>query len=66
MLGDKVRPEDMDQSVRISSDLGRHVAWLEQDLAVGFDHLYIHEAGPEQERFVRAFGEKVLPRLQST
>ena len=64
VLGEKVKPEDMDQSVRISSDLNRHVAWLEQDLAVGFDRLYIHEAGPEQERFVRAFGEQVLPRLR--
>jgi probable non-F420 flavinoid oxidoreductase len=63
VLGEKVRVEDMDQSVRISSDVGRHVAWLEQDIAAGFDHLYLHEAGPEQERFIEVFGERVLPRL---
>jgi probable non-F420 flavinoid oxidoreductase len=63
VLGEKIRPEDMDQSVRISGDVERHVAWLQQDLALGFDHLYLHEAGPEQERFVRVFGEQVLPRL---
>lgn len=63
-LAGKVRPEDMDQSVRISSDLGRHVAWLQQDIAIGFDHLYLHDAGPEQERFVETFAGKVLPQLR--
>jgi coenzyme F420-dependent glucose-6-phosphate dehydrogenase len=63
-LGEKVRPEDMDRSVRISSDLKRHIAWLQADLEIGFDHLYLHEAGPNQERFVETFGEKVLPQLR--
>jgi coenzyme F420-dependent glucose-6-phosphate dehydrogenase len=63
-LGEKVRREDMDQSVRISSDLKRHIAWLQADLEIGFDHLYLHEAGPDQERFVETFGSKVLPQLK--
>jgi coenzyme F420-dependent glucose-6-phosphate dehydrogenase len=59
-----VTPEDLDGAVRISSDLGRHVEWLRGDLARGFDGLYLHEVGPEQERFVETFGHKVLPRLR--
>ena len=59
-----VTPNDLDGAVRISSDLGRHVEWLQGDLARGFDALYLHEVGPEQERFVEAFGREVLPELR--
>ena len=60
-----VTPDDLDAAVRISSDPGRHVAWVEADLARGFDAIYLHEVGPEQERFVEAFGREVLPRVRS-
>lgn len=59
-----VTPDDLDGAVRISSDLGRHVEWLRGDLERGFDGLYLHEVGPEQERFVEVFGREVLPRLR--
>jgi probable non-F420 flavinoid oxidoreductase len=59
-----VTPDDLDEAVRISSDPGRHVEWLRGDLERGFDGLYLHEVGPEQERFVEAFGREVLPRLR--
>jgi coenzyme F420-dependent glucose-6-phosphate dehydrogenase len=59
-----VRSEDMDRVVRISSDLGRHTAWLQRDLERGFDGLYLHEVGPEQDRFIEAFGRSVLTQLR--
>jgi coenzyme F420-dependent glucose-6-phosphate dehydrogenase len=59
-----VTPDDLDGAVRISSDLDRHVDWLRGDVERGFDGLYLHEVGPEQERFVEVFGREVLPRLR--
>ena len=59
-----VTPADLDGAVRISADLGQHVAWLGGDLERGFDGLFLHEVGPEQERFVEVFGREVLPRLR--
>ena len=59
-----VTRDDLDGAVRISSDLGRHVEWLQRDVERGFDGLYLHEVGPEQERFVEAFGREVIPRLK--
>ena len=59
-----VTPDDVGSAVRISSDFGRHVEWLQRDLERGFDALYLHEVGPEQERFVETFGREVLPRLR--
>ncbi|HEV7300663.1 MAG TPA: TIGR03885 family FMN-dependent LLM class oxidoreductase [Tepidisphaeraceae bacterium] len=59
-----VRPEDMDKSVRISSDLDRHAEWIRNDFARGFDAIYLHEVGPEQERFIETFGREVLRRVR--
>lgn len=58
-----VRPEDLRGPVRVSSDLGRQRAWLEEDLAQGFDALYLHNVHPAQAEFIDAFGEHVLPAL---
>ncbi|OBF97753.1 dehydrogenase [Mycolicibacterium flavescens] len=66
VMGEKVTPEQMHQSVRISSDLGKHVEWLQQDLEQGWDELYLHFVGQQQTAFIDAFGEHVLPRLNPT
>jgi coenzyme F420-dependent glucose-6-phosphate dehydrogenase len=62
-LGDFVRPEDLEPHVRISADLSRHIDWLHEDLAMGFDALYLHNVGQNQEAFIEAFGQRVLPEL---
>jgi probable non-F420 flavinoid oxidoreductase len=62
--GVHVTSDDLDGAVRISSDPGRHVEWLARDIERGFDGIYLHEVGPEQERFVEVFGRDVLPRLR--
>jgi probable non-F420 flavinoid oxidoreductase len=59
-----VTRDDLDGSVRISADLDQHVEWLRGDVARGFDGLFLHEVGPEQERFVEVFGREVLPQLR--
>ncbi len=58
-----VTPDKLDAAIRISSDPGQHVAWIQQELERGFDGVFLHEVGPEQERFVEVFGREVLPRL---
>lgn len=58
-----VRPEDVDGPVLISSDPGRHAQWLRELLDLGFDSVFLHHVGADQERFIQAFGEKVLPEL---
>jgi probable non-F420 flavinoid oxidoreductase len=58
-----VRPEDLRGPVLVSSDLGQHVAWIQELAALGFDAVYLHHVGREQRRFIDAFGEHVLPAL---
>ena len=60
-----VTPEDVRSGVLVSADLGRHAAWLGEYAELGFDRLYLHEVGQgeHQQRFIDAFGSKVLPAL---
>ncbi len=59
----KVRPEDMDEYVHISCDPSRHVAWLQDYAAMGFEEIYVHNVGRNQRQFIDVFGSKVLPLL---
>lgn len=61
--GSLVRPEDLFDQVRISSDPGWHAAQLQADLDQGFDRLYLHNVNRDQKQFIDAFGTSVLPRL---
>ena len=58
-----VRPEDLDPFVRISADVGRQLAWLREDLELGFEGLYLHNVGRNQREFVETFGARVVPEL---
>jgi hypothetical protein len=60
-----VTPEDVRSAVLVSADLGRHTAWLQEYLDLGFERLYLHEVGqePHQRPFIDAFGAKVIPAL---
>ena len=43
--------------VRVSSDIHRHLAWIDEDLAMGIDRVYLHNiARDHQERFIDAVG----------
>jgi coenzyme F420-dependent glucose-6-phosphate dehydrogenase len=57
------RPEDTGKSVRISASLDQHRRWLSEIWEIGFDRIYLHNAGPNQSEFIRVFGESVLPKL---
>ncbi|MDB5615622.1 MAG: class F420-dependent oxidoreductase [Devosia sp.] len=59
-----VRREDMHGSVLISSEPARFVDWLGEYAALGFDGLYLHHVGVEQQHFIETFGEHVLPELR--
>ncbi len=62
-IAEHVRPEAVRGPVLVSSDLGRHVAWLQDLAALGYDRIYLHHVGQHQDAFIDAFGEHVLPQL---
>ena len=59
-----VRPEDVRRSVLVSADLAWHRDRLAELVGLGFDGVWIHHVGKEQQPFLDAFGEHVLPGLR--
>jgi alkanesulfonate monooxygenase SsuD/methylene tetrahydromethanopterin reductase-like flavin-dependent oxidoreductase (luciferase family) len=61
-----VRPDDMRQSVRISRDPQRHVAWLADDFAAGAEVVYVNHVGGDMEQFIDRWGADILPHIIPT
>lgn len=59
-----VRPENYKNRMLISPDLDEHRAYIQQFLDLGFDEIHVHNVGRNQEQFIKAFGEQVLPKLK--
>jgi coenzyme F420-dependent glucose-6-phosphate dehydrogenase len=49
----------------VSTDPDEHVARIQQYLDLGFKHLVFHGPGHDQERFLKLYGEEILPRLRA-
>ncbi len=48
----------------VSSDADEHVEKIGWYVGLGFRHLVFHAPGPDQARFLKLYGEQVLPRLR--
>ena len=58
-----VRPENYVGRVFMSPDLDAHRAHVQHFLGQGFNEVYVHNVGRNQEEFIREFGKKVIPAL---
>ena len=54
-------PEQVAETVVCGPDPERHRAAIEQYVEAGFDHVYIHQVGPDQEGFLRFCERELLP-----
>jgi len=60
-----VRPDDFTDRMVVSADPDTHRAAIQRHLDLGFDRIYLHNAGRDQREFVEVFGREVLPGLRS-
>lgn len=65
VLGETVTEEAVRGAVIVSSDPSRIAAQVADLVALGFDEVYLHHVGQQQERFIDVFGDKVVPQLRS-
>ncbi|HEX9069363.1 MAG TPA: hypothetical protein VF807_11400, partial [Ktedonobacterales bacterium] len=56
--------ENFANRVLTSADLAEHAAHIQHFIDLGFDEVYVHNVGRNQEEFLRAYGRDVLPRLR--
>jgi coenzyme F420-dependent glucose-6-phosphate dehydrogenase len=64
-LADELSTEQTARRFIVSTDPEEHVARIKDYLDLGFTHLVFHAPGPDQERFLRLYGEEILPRLRA-
>ncbi|MGZ6340728.1 MAG: TIGR03557 family F420-dependent LLM class oxidoreductase [Candidatus Limnocylindrales bacterium] len=58
-----VRPEDFQGRLLISADPEEHRQQIQRYLDLGFDQIYLHDVGRNQEAWIDRFGRDVLPKL---
>jgi probable non-F420 flavinoid oxidoreductase len=64
--GEHVSVDAVREAVLVSSDLGWFAGRLRELADIGFDRIYLHHVGKEQDGFLDAFGEHVLPQLRAS
>ena len=63
-VAEHVDEEQVRQAVNVAASFEQHLEWLSGYAELGFDELYLHFVGQEQEPFIDAFAAEVLPRLR--
>jgi coenzyme F420-dependent glucose-6-phosphate dehydrogenase len=58
-----VREADVAQAIICGPDPERHIAGIKEFVDAGYDHVYVHQIGPDQEGFFRFYEREVLPKL---
>ena len=51
------------QRVVCGPDPGKHLDMIRTYIEAGYDHVYFHQVGPDQEGFFRFYADEVLPKV---
>jgi coenzyme F420-dependent glucose-6-phosphate dehydrogenase len=58
-----VTPDDVAEAVVCGTDVDRHLGRIQEYVDAGYDHVYVHQVGPDQEAFFRLYERELLPRF---
>jgi coenzyme F420-dependent glucose-6-phosphate dehydrogenase len=64
-LADELTVEQTARRFIVSTDPDEHVEKIKAYLDMGFTHLVFHAPGPDQAKFLKLYGEEILPRLRA-
>jgi coenzyme F420-dependent glucose-6-phosphate dehydrogenase len=62
-LAEIVTEDQVAEQIVCGPDPEAHLAKIQAFLDAGFDHVYLHQVGPDQEGFLRFAEKELLPRL---
>jgi hypothetical protein len=62
-LAEIVTEEMVAERVICGPDVERYVEAIREFADAGFEHVYVHQVGPDQEGFLEAFARDVLPKF---
>jgi hypothetical protein len=57
--------EQIGQAIICSSDAQKHIEKLRKYEEAGFTHVYVHQIGPDQQRFIDLYTQEVMPALSN-
>ncbi|HWH45941.1 MAG TPA: TIGR03557 family F420-dependent LLM class oxidoreductase [Thermoleophilaceae bacterium] len=60
-----VTEDQLAEVVACGPDPGVHLEMIRRFADAGFDHVYVHQIGPDQEGFLRFYEREILPRVPS-
>ena len=62
-VAETVRPEDIVKEIACGPDPHKHLDAIANYAKAGFDHVYVHQVGPDQEGFFRFYEREIMPNL---
>jgi G6PDH family F420-dependent oxidoreductase len=63
MAAAMVTEADVAKKVLYSRDPEKHIEEIHKHIEAGFDHIYMHQIGPDQELFFRFYEQHILPEF---
>jgi G6PDH family F420-dependent oxidoreductase len=60
-----VSEDDIAETVVCGPDPEKHLAGIRKFADAGFDHVYVHQVGPDQEGFLDFYEREILPATES-
>jgi G6PDH family F420-dependent oxidoreductase len=58
-----VTEEQIGESIACGPDPERHLDFLTRYAEAGYDHVFVHQVGPDQEGFFRFYEREIVPRF---
>ncbi len=58
-----VSEQEVGEAISCGPDLERHLESLRSYAEAGYSHLFLHQVGPDQERFFRFYEQELAPRI---
>jgi G6PDH family F420-dependent oxidoreductase len=62
-VSEMVTEDDVAKSVLCSNDPEQHLKAIKKFVDAGFDHVYVHQVGPDQEGFFNFYEKSILPAV---
>jgi len=61
-----VRPEEVARNIVLGPDPEPHAKALQEFQGAGYEHVFVHQVGPDQEGFLEFYAKEVLPAVNAT
>jgi coenzyme F420-dependent glucose-6-phosphate dehydrogenase len=59
-----ISEEEVAREIICSPDPERHIAAIRKYADAGYDHIWIHQVGPDQDGFFEFYRQEILPKLE--